>query len=77
MVSLFRVDSWIVALATTIIRSTKSHEMPRKHLSFRVGSWIVLPGKRISENRALVQFANKLGTQATWRKKCSLQNRER
>ena len=32
-------------LATTIKRSTKSHEMPRKMLSFRVGSWIVLPGK--------------------------------
>ncbi len=47
-----------------------------KTLSFRVGS-IVLPGKRISNNSALVQFANKLGTQATWRKKCPLQNRER
>jgi hypothetical protein len=26
---------------------------------------------------ALVQFVNKFGTQARWRKKCSLQNRER
>ncbi len=56
------------------------HEITRnttKTLSFRVGSWIVLSGKRISNNSALVQFVNKLGTQATWRKKGSLQNRER